>query len=313
MGGVREILDTVLPVFLVIGVGYGLRRGRFFGPEAEALLSRFVFYVPTPALLFRSVATVPLRETVRPVALGAIVAVTVLLAFAVYAGAARLSPARRGVVAQGAHRSNMVFVGLPVIINAHGAEAVAPAAVLIGCMVVVYNLLGVVVLVLPHHRQGDGFGALRRRTLLEFLRNPLILASGVGLLFSGWGLALPVAVDRSLDLVGEIAMPLALIAVGVGLDFGRLRAELLVAALVGALKLVVYPALVFAALYATGSRDTYLAMAVLVLASPTAVVSYVMAQEMKGDAALAASIVIGTTLASLVTLAGWLAVLRLVL
>ena len=307
-----EILDVVLPVFLVIGVGFVLRVVRFVDPATNTQLTRLVFYVAAPALLFRSVAQAPLDEVVQPTTIAVIAGTTVLFVLAVYLGTARLVPARRGVIAQGVHRSNMVFVGLPVIINACGPDVLGPAAVLIGFMVVVYNLLGVMVLVLPHRSNGAGVGGVWAKTFLEFLRNPLILASGAGLVASACGVVLPVAADRSLELVGRIAMPLALLSVGVGMDFGRLRAEWGPATLVGAVKLLVYPGLICAALYLLGLRGLDLQVPVLIMASPTAVVSYIMAKEMKGDVQLAASIVIGSTLASLFTISGWLVFLRYV-
>jgi predicted permease len=312
MTAIAEIARITLPVFLVIAIGYFLRVVRFLPAEANRHLSRLVFYVAAPALLFRGIARESLSEVLRLDAVGMIVGITVLLVAIVYSCGARLSPARRGVVTQGAHRSNMVFVGLPIVMNAYGTEALGAAAVLIGFMVVTYNLLAVTVLILPHTEQGAGKRRVIGRTMLEILRNPLIIASAAGLVFSGIDWELPITLDRSLELVGRIAMPLSLIAVGVGLDLRRLRSELGTTVLVSSIKLVVYPALIYLGLHVLGYGGTQLSVPVLIMASPTAVVSYIMAQEMKGDGELAGSIVIGTTLFSLFTISGWLAFIQLV-
>jgi len=313
MSTLLEIVAIILPVFLVIGLGFFLGRIRFLTLEVNTALSRLVFYVAAPVLLFQGTAVSPLSETVHLDAIAVIVGVTLLFVAITYLGCARLAPARRGVVTQGAHRSNMVFVGLPVVINAFGPDALGPAAVMIGIVVVVYNFIAVVVLVLPHARSEGQVdpGRIWGRTLLKILRNPLILGSGAGLLCSGLGVGLPIALDRSLELVGRIALPLALLSVGVGLDPSRLRSEVGATALVGLGKLVLYPALIFAGLWILGERDTDLWIPVLIMATPTAVVSFIMAQEMKGDENLAGAIVIGTTVASLVTISGWLAIWRL--
>lgn len=312
MGELLEIVAIVLPVFVVIGLGFYLGKSRFVTPEVNTTLSRLVFYVAAPALLFRSVARSPLSETVHLDAIGVIVGLTVLFVTITYFGCARLAPSRRGVVTQGAHRSNMVFVGLPVVMNAFGPDALGPAAVMIGFVVVVYNFIAVMVLVLPHARSEGEVSAAQvwKRTLLKILRNPLILGAGAGLLASGFGVVLPLALDRSLDLVGRIALPLALISVGVGLDPSRLRSEVRATALVSLGKLVVYPALIYAGLFLLGERGEDLWIPVLIMASPTAVVSFIMAQEMKGDENLAGAIVIGTTIASLITISGWLAFIQ---
>ena len=310
MSALMDIVDVVLPVFLVIATGWLLRVFGFVDGGINAFLSRLVFYVAAPALLLRSTALSPLRETVDLRALLVIAGVTAAVSAVAYLAAGRSSPARRGVLTQGALRSNMVFVGLPVVANAYGERVLAPAAVLIGFMVVVYNLLAVLVLVLPH-RRGDGSAwRVWGETAWKILRNPLILACASGIALSALGIGLPESGDRALDLVGRIAMPLALLSVGASLDFGRLRAELAPALLVSLIKLVIYPALVWGGLRAVGLEGMELGVPVLIMAAPTAVVSCIMAQEMRGDERLAAAIVIGSTVASLLSISAWLAFLR---
>lgn len=307
-----ELLSIVLPIFLVVALGYGLRRFGLITQAVNDALSRLVFNVSAPALLLRSTARTPLAETADPRVLAVLVAITVALALAVYAAVRRAAPARRGVLAQGAHRSNMVFVGLPIVSNAHGEAGLAVGAVIIGVMVVVYNLLAVLLLTLPHRTRSARSPRLWLDAALRSLRNPLILSCGVGMIWSATGLGMPLVLDRTLDLVGRVALPIALLCVGAGLELRKLRAELAPALLVSVLKLVVYPAAVWVGLRACGLEGLALAVPVLLLASPTAVTSYVMAREMQGDERLAGALIIGTTVASLATYIGWLAFLRAV-
>ena len=144
---------------------------------------------------------------------------------------------------------------------------------------------------------------------MRIVRNPLILGSGGGILLSALGVRLPTMLDMSLDLVGRTALPLALLSVGAGLDVARLRSEWTGAAVTCALKLGVCPALMYFGLRALGTDGTALAGPVLLAATPTAVVSYVMAREMRGDEQLAGAMVIGTTLMSLPASIVWLLVL----
>ena len=298
-----EIINIVLPVFLVIGIGYALGGMGFLRPETNAALARLVFYVAAPALLLRSTALTPIYKAVNVPALLLIAGVTAVLAVAVYFAAFRAAPSRRGVLTQGGHRSNMVFVGLPVIMNAYGDSVLGPAAVLIGFMVVIYNFLAVLVLTLPH----KGTSNVWMKTTVEIFKNPLILGSGAGILLSALSIPLPVSIDRTLEVVGRIAMPLALLSVGADLDFRKLGSEAGPAFLVAFIKLILYPGLVFIGLYWLGITGLDLRVPVLIMAAPTAVVSYIMAVEMKGDGRLAAAIVIGTTLGSLFTISAWLA------
>lgn len=303
------ILNIVLPVFLVIGLGWGLRRGRFLDGAGNAVLTRLVYWVAAPALLFRSAAITPLHESVNPRALLVMTVVTVGMAVLVYLLAFRSRPSRRGVIAQGAFRSNQVFLGLPLVYNAWGAEAVGQVAVLVGLMVILYNVLSVPLLTMPHRPAGAAPWAGAVDGARRIITNPLALGSLGGIALSASGLGLPRMLDVSLDLVGRTALPLALISVGAALDLRRMRHELPVTGLVTVLKLVVYPALVWLGMSRLGVTGLALKAVVLIAATPTAVVSYVMSVEMGGDEQLAASLIIGTTLAALPTTVVWLLLL----
>jgi predicted permease len=131
-----------------------------------------------------------------------------------------------------------------------------------------------------------------------------------GVVFSALNLSMPTSMDRSLELIGRMTIPVALISVGASLDLGRVQAEIVPAAAISFIKLVMYPALIYMILGILGVTGLERQFVVLIFACPTAVVSAIMAQEMKGDEQLAAAIVIGTTVASLFTISGWIAFLR---
>lgn len=303
------ILNIVLPVFIIIALGWALRRGRFLDGAGNSVLTRLVYWVAAPALLFHSAAATPLRESANLPGLAVMGSVTIIMALGVYALAFRAHPARRGVLAQGMVRSNQVFLGLPLVYNAWGPEAVGQVAVLVGLMVIVYNVMSVPLLTMPHRRPGAAPFAGARDGLLKILTNPLALGCLGGIALSASGLGLPRALDMSLELVGRTALPLALISVGAALDVRRLRHEWRATLLVSAVKLGVYPLLVWWGLSALGMTGPALKAVVLIAATPTAVVSYVMAVEMRGDEQLAAGLVFGTTLAALPSTILWLLVL----
>lgn len=303
-------LSIVLPVFMVIGVGYVLRLLNVLKSDAHAAFSKLVFYIAAPALLVRSIARTPLAESLDLRIFLVVAALTVLVALAGYLVTYRALPARRGILAQGMHRSNQVFVGLPIIDNALGESALGPAAVLISFMVLLYNFLAVLLLTLPHQGRTPSRSRLLRTTLHGLARNPLLLGSAVGILLSAFSVPLPLSVERTLHLIGRIALPLALLTVGLSLDFARLRCDLRAATLVAIVKLILYPALIYTGLRLVGVSGNALAIPVLLMAAPTAVVSSIMAREMDGDERLAGAIVIGTTVASLFTISAWLVFLR---
>ncbi len=305
-----QILNVVLPVFFLICAGFLLGVRGFLKEEVNTVLSRLIFYVSVPALLFRSAALTDLSEAVNGTAIGLLAAVSVFICVAGYLMAFTSSPERRGVIAQGAHRSNIVFIGIPVITGALGSgEAVmGTAALLIGVLAPIYNFLAVVELTFPHS-QGQSNSELVSRTAKEVALNPLILACAGGFLFSGLGLDLHPAADKTLELLGSIAPPLALLVVGASMKFRGIKEQLGASLVVSAAKLAIYPALVYYLFSLFNVSGTYLKVAVLLVATPTAVISHIFAREMKGDEQLAGAIIIITTILSMITISGWLAFL----
>ena len=308
MTSLASILNAVLPVFLLIGLGFALRRLNFFTAASVEGLSRLVFYVAVPCLLYDAIADSELAETFDPVVALAAGALVSGLAGFFYLAGRRLSPPLRGSFVQGIFRSNLAFVGLPVAEGAYGPEALAPAAVFIGLMVPLFNFWAVLALLLPQHEAGSrrGLKALGKALAL----NPMIIGSGLGILASAARFQLPESLDLSVEWVGRIALPLALLSLGGSLQFERLRARTDLIALASVMKLAVYPALFLGGLLLFHRSGLLLKVPVLLLATPTAVVSYITAREMKGSEELAAGIIMATTLASAVTLPLWLWVLQ---
>lgn len=301
-----NILNTVLPIFLVIGLGLGLRRGGIMTEPLVGALSRLVFYVAAPALLLRATATGSLDRTFDPAPLVVVAIVSLLVGGGTYLLCFRCHPDRRGVIAQGAFRSNQVFIGLPIVIYAFGEEAVQLVAVQVSVTVIIYNFLGAVLLILPQQGQSARSPRVWSRTAVRVLRNPLILASTFGICYSLTGLPVPIALDRTLELLGRTAAPLALLTVGAGLEFERLRGDLGTTLAVTAVKTILYPALILVGLRIAGLSGLALQAPLMLMTAPTAVIGYVMTRELGGDVRLSGAIVVGSTLLSMLTITGWL-------
>lgn len=147
--------------------------------------------------------------------------------------------------------------------------------------------------------------------LRQFAVNPLIIASFAGILWSYLQLPIPEVVDRALHIVTGMSLPLALISIGAGFSFSRLRGDIVVASLSTFLKVVVLPVIAFGLLLLFGITGQDLAIGVLLAGSPTATAAYIMAQQMKCDAELSGAIIMLSTLCSIGTFSGALYLLRL--
>jgi len=308
-----EILNTLAPVFLLIALGAGLQRAAFVPPNFLKEANRVTYWVGLPALLFSQLAASFHQSAGAGRMLGVMLVATGAVIVAAYAGAwlLRVPGAAAGTFVQGAFRGNLAFVGLPVIYAlpdtplVGGLSVRTAAIVTIAPMMVLYNVAGVVVLLLSQHTLGWRMvGPLLRQLAVT----PPLLATIAGLGWALLGWPLPVALDRTFSALGQMALPLGLLGVGGSLVTARLGAHWprpLAAALV---KAAAAPALGWLAGRALGLGAAELKLVLILLACPTAIVSYTVALELKGDEALASGTIVLSVPASLAALAVILAV-----
>jgi predicted permease len=306
---------AVLPVFIVIALGFWLRRGGMISATGGGELARLTYWGGLPCQLFVVVAATDLRvvfdlRSATAAVGGFIIGLSLVLWFS-----RRLAPAERGSLSTGMCRANAAFVGLPVVHLAaqtlapeQGAHLMAAFAVLIPVMVPAFNVGSTLGFLLPQH------GMTRRgwiKVMGELPKNPLIIASLAGVLVSLWrsGQGIGGTTGAVLVLLAGSATPLALLATGAELNLSVMRAKpmLLMIACMG--KLLVLPALTWGIGRVIGADPVALAAAVVLMACPAAVASGPMARQLGGDEAVVAAIIVATTLVAPVTLVVWLAVL----
>ena len=306
-----DIVQAVFPVFLVIAVGAGARRYRFFGESFIDTANALVYYLLLPVLLFHSIGTSEFRQAFSaPLVAGGYAATVATFVLAVFlARQMGMAPAEQGAFVQGSFRANLAYVGLPIVLSAMGDAGLRKAGILLGFMVPLLNVLAIVALVTPH-----GGGADRRREaariLKQILTNPIILSSALGIAWSVLALPLPGLIARTLAILSSATLPLSLLCLGGSFSFERARSGFRPAAIAATMKVVLLTATGLAVYRALGVSGDDLRIGAIMLGCPTAVVTYVMASRLKGDTDLAGTIVIVSTAASAFTITGWLFVLR---
>ena len=304
-----EILTIVLPVFAVIALGALLKRIGLIDATFLQQTNRLVYYVCLPLLLFYEIGRADFLASFNGrLVLGSILAVTVtFLASYFYTALRNYPPAARGVFSQGAFRGNIAYVGLAIVFNALGESGLTRAGILMGFLVPFLNLYAIVALLWPHRNNSDqGIPFLVRQIAF----NPLILASFAGIAWSFFAIPTPLLLERSLKISTGMALPLALLAIGAGFSLERLRGDLFTAFLAAGAKLVWLPLLAAGILLGLGVTGTDLEIGVLIAGTPAATANYIMAGQLKGDAELAGTIVMLTTLLSAVTYTIALLILR---
>ena len=298
---------AIVPLFLIIAVGYTVKRLGWIGPEEVRRLNKVTFYTFMPVMLFYNIYTSDFSQAVRlPYALFVVGAALgmVAVSFAVTLLTEKM-PERRGVMIQAAFRSNFVLLGLPIAAELLPEGNLGVTALMVAIVVPIYNMMSVVVL--EYFRGGKPRAG---EVLLAVVKNPLILGSVAGLLVQALHITLPEVLVSFAGKMNSAATPLILLLLGASFEtreIARYKKELLVC--VG-LRLVVFPGALLTLSMLMGLRDIEFVTVLAMTAAPTAVNSFNMAQQLGGDSQLAGSAVVVSTAASFFTLFVWITLFK---
>lgn len=302
--------NIVAPIFFIVFLGYLLKRLRVIDDAFVSTASRLVFTVALPALVFMSISRMDFHAVFNPMLLGYFV-ISTLLAFALlWHLSARFihTPEDLGVFIQGAFRGNFGIVGLAVCFNMFGNSGLAQASLLLACVIPLYNILSVLALSLPMQREA---GLRITKLLTDIASNPLIIAVVLALPCSYFGWGLPAVGTKIGNYFANLTLPLALLAIGGSLNLKSLRDSSRQAGWATLTKLILMPALLTGGAWLYGFRAQEIGVLFVLFGCPTAAASFVMAKAMRGNAQLAANIILTTTLGSVFTLSGGIYLLRI--
>ncbi len=299
--------NVVLPLMLCIMLGYFLRRIGMIGETLRTGMNSLCFKVFLPFYLFNSVyatdVTASFNGKLMIFCCAAMIAWFALLMF-IIPRIEKENP-RRGVLIQAMFRSNFALFGLPMAESLCGAEKMGPTTLLIGICVPLVNVLAVITL-----ESFRGGKPSVKKMLLGIAKNPLIIASLLGLAFNLLDIRLPSAVGKTITDLGKVATPLSLVALGASFTFLSAAAFRKQLTLGVAGKLVICPLIMVSLGAALGLRAEMLVPVLIYFGAPTAVSSFPMAQQMDGDGDLAASLVVFTSALSILTIFLWVFTLK---
>jgi predicted permease len=295
----HPVLSALLPVVILIAIGFIAGKAGWIRAEATKDLSNLVFMVLSPALLFRTMSVVHLEQLdFRPVAMYFVCAALLFVAVLVWQGLNR----RAILMALTATFSNTVAIGTPLVGLAYGQAGLVILFALISVHALVLLTLATLVLELATVRETAATGAAGAerhplRTVLEAVRSgivhPVPLPIIVGLLFAQTGWLIPPVLDRPLLLLGQAFGPLALMLVGVSLTRVPVGAQFK-----GALGLSLLPALVAALGWATGLSGLPLTVMVVAASLPVGANVFMFSQRYGvAQDLVAASMAVSTAMA----------------
>lgn len=310
--------NAVLPIVLTVALGYFIKRIGLVSVSTAKELNKIVFRILLPANLFLSVYKIDSFASVNfAFVLFAVIATIALFAFGlIYINFATKEYSRRGALLQATFRSNYALIGVPLVVEIFGESGSASAALLAAFIVPLFNILAIITLtVFEPVAKGEEKRKINiKKILMGILKNPLAFSVFLGLAVLGiracfvsfdisFRLTDLTPVSSVLEMLSRSATPLALIALGAQFEFSavkEMKREIISA---------IFARLLFAPLVTLGTAVLFFnftgpeyAAFIAAFASPVAVSSVPMAQEMRADATLAGQIVVWTTIFSSATI-----------
>ncbi len=313
-------LNSTIPIFLVILLGWFLNRVKIFNDGFNKAANDYVFKCALPVSLFDSISSMDLYSDFKP-SFAVFCALATIVFFSVTWGLSfvffKKNRGLIGAFAQGATRSSAAILGVAFALNIYGSSGMVP--MMIVSAVPLFNIFSVLILLFSPQVDENGnllpkakvsVGAAVKKALIGIITNPIILGILAGIPFALLKISLPSILSKTISTVGGTASPIALLVVGASFSGGAALKKLKPACAATFIKLMLLPAVFLPIAAYMGFRNSEMVAILILLGSPTTVASYVMARNMKADSVLASDIVVLSTLLSSVSLTFWIFVLK---
>lgn len=310
-----HIFSIIFPLIFIVVLGYSSCKLKFFAQQHIAGLSKFTFYVSLPAFLFLNMSRIDLHHSISLVAFLSFY-IPVLCVFGLgilidrfYLTKKHLTKQtnyqRHGAFGLAASYSNMVLVGIPIVIASLGKEMIAIAFMIISFHSTLLFALTFLIGAKGTQQQFSWFEFAKNMAL-----NPIVLSIACGLLLNVAGITLFSDLADSLELLATPAIACALFVLGANLAFYKIAANWQPALIASILKIAVLPALVLiVGHYGFNLEPHILNVLVILSASPVGVNAYLIASQIKQHEATLAGAVVLSTILSAISFSVWLGIL----
>ena len=300
--------NAIIPVFLMIILGYGMKRVRLVSEDFVTVSMKLVFKIFLPILLFQKVAHIDLETsiTIDDVWLMGYSIIALLLAAGIgsFFGhyILKLTYNQRGFVQgafiQGAFRTNYAIISYPILLGMFGDAIVVKLALVTIISIPIFNIVSIIALTPEKSHNVKTYVSL----IKNIIKNPLIIGIVLGFFSALLKIQYPIVVEAFIASAASLATPLALVSLGIFFRFDDFRETLKLTLVATGIKNLVLPLIFSALAYWIGLSPMNIIIITILVGGPTAVSSFAMSKEMGGDAVLSGNIIIMTTLVCSFTL-----------
>ena len=296
-------VNVVAPLVILIAIGYYAKESKMISKDAFKQFNQIVFKILVPTVLMKNIMETDLSVSFQPkLILYAISCILILcIVLWIVANLVEKDKKRSGVIIQAIYRSNFVLFGLAIASNMYGSDNVAVTSVLIAFCVPLFNILAVIVLQYHGMDQVDV-----KSIIVGMFKNPMLIGTILGFAILLLDIQIPVFAKNAINDIAKIATPLALIVLGGTFEIRSVSKN--IKPLIGIVlsKLFIVPGVFVGVAIMLGYRNVELISLLVLFGSPTAVISYAMAQNMNCDGELASQSVLMTTIFSIFSMLIWI-------
>ena len=308
-----QILQIVLPVFLVIGAGYLAAYFKLFTAEQSGAIMRFATQIAIPCLLFLAISRLDLKAefqfgVLAPFFIGALASFVLTSVGAWFFFGHK--PGYRIAIGFAGMFSNLVLIGLSIVELAFGAEALKPAFAIVALHAPFCYVIGITAMEISR-ADGVGFTATLKAVVKQVFSNAITVGLLLGIVANLLQFTPPEALNTALELVARSALPVALFALGAVLVKYKITTSIGEVSLVSFNMLVLHPVIAYVlGRYVFNLQEDVLKVVVLMAAMPPGMNAYAFADLYNRAKGIAASSVLVSTAIAIVSISVWLVILR---
>lgn len=301
--------NAVMPLFILMMLGYLLKRLQVARKSDFDMINALVFKIFLPVLLFKNLYTATSVDSFdMPIVLFTTAGVCAVFVLGyIFVRTAIKDNLRRAPMLQGFFRSNFAILGIPLINSICGDNVTGLTYLMAAVVVPLFNVLAVICFELFNSEKGN---ISIVKLIKGVLKNPLIIGCALGIIGFAFKLKLPFVIEKSVDDISKIATPLSIIAIGGSFTFRSIKNCFKEVFITVFSRLVLIPFVANIIAVWMGFRGEALACILITFGGPIAISSFAMAQQMKCDEDVAANVVVFSSMFCILTMFLWIFILN---
>ena len=287
---IRVFINSILPLFSIIILGYFLKKKEIITKQWETISNKIVYNIALPALLIKALSKADIKEVFSlKIIISVVVPISTVIFLALIISKYLFEPKdyRKSTFVHSSFHGNIGYMAYAVGFYALNSSNFHYLVVISSILIIFQNIMPIIVLTLF----SNSFDLKKMSVMIvrTILKNPVILAVIGGCILSIFKIDIPVPLKRFINIIASMALPTALLLIGAGLIFKDINSMLKYILIISTFKLVLLPITGLIVLKGMGLDIKFILPLLILLASPTAVLTYILSTEIGGSPNLAAS------------------------